>query len=203
MMVATPCSVQRACLLFVAALALPGHPALAQSAANMRAASRYSAEREGDAVLVFRHDSLVFEDYQNGYQAAAPHPLASGTKTFTCVLAALGQADGLLALDEPVGRTLPEFRDGLKADVTIRELLNLTSGLEPDLSGSGSGAYADAVLLPMVARPGQRFAYGGASLRARTSSRTCGSGSSRHSASTSSIGCATPRGIHIWPVARS
>jgi CubicO group peptidase (beta-lactamase class C family) len=153
----------RCTVLVVAAFAFSSHPALAQSAANMRAAARYSAEREGDAVLVFRHDSLVFEDYQNGYQAAAPHPLASGTKTFTCVLAALGQADGLLALDEPVGRTLPEFRDGLKAGVTIRELLNLTSGLEPDLSGSGSGAYADAVILPMVARPGQRFAYGGAS----------------------------------------
>lgn len=139
-------------------------PAVAQSASGLQAAARYSAEHEGDAVLVFRHDSLVFEDYQNGYDGRAPHPLASGTKTFTCVLAALGQADGLLALDEPVARTLPEFRsDSLKSRVTIRELLNLTSGLQPDLPGPGGGAYADAALLPMVARPGQRFAYGGAS----------------------------------------
>jgi CubicO group peptidase (beta-lactamase class C family) len=149
------------CTLLLVVLTLPAH---SQSAASFRAAARYSAEREGDAVLVFRHDSLVFEDYQNGFEGRVPHPLASGTKTFTCVLAALGQADGLLTLDEPVARTLPEFRgDSLKVHVTIRELLHLTSGLQPDLGGPGGTEYAAAELLPMVARPGQRFAYGGAS----------------------------------------
>jgi CubicO group peptidase (beta-lactamase class C family) len=128
--------------------------AVAQSAANLRAAARYSAERAGEAVLVFRRDSLVFEQYQNGYDGRLPHPLASGTKTFSCVLAALGQADSLLELDEPVAGTLAEFRNGpLERRVTIRELLNLTSGLEPD-STTGE--------LAMAAPPGQRFAYGGA-----------------------------------------
>jgi CubicO group peptidase (beta-lactamase class C family) len=155
-------SVGRLALLALG-LSVLASSAVAQSASRLQAAARYSAENEGDAVLAFRHDSLVFEDYQNGYDGRAPHPLASGTKTFTCVLAALGQADGLLALDEPVARTLPEFRgDSLKAHVTVRELLNLTSGIQPDLAGPGRG-YAEAALLPMVARPGQRFAYGGAS----------------------------------------
>jgi CubicO group peptidase (beta-lactamase class C family) len=127
-----------------------------QSIANVRAAARYSADREGDAVLVFRHDSLVFEEYQNGYDGRLPHSLASGTKTFSCVLAALGQGEGLLRVDEPVARTLTEFQDDpLKRGVTIRQLLNLTSGLTPELSGAGSPA--------MVAHPGQRFAYGGTS----------------------------------------
>jgi CubicO group peptidase (beta-lactamase class C family) len=138
-------------------------PASAQSAASLKAAAQYSAERDGDAVLVFRRDSLVLEDYQNGYDGRVPHPLASGTKTFTCVIAALAQADGLLDLDEPVSRTLAEFRaDSLKARVTVRQLLSLTSGLEPELSGP-RGDYAAALALPMVARPGARFAYGAAS----------------------------------------
>ena len=141
-----------------------GPPAAAQAAASLRAAARYSAERDGDAVLVFRHDSLVLEDYQNGYDGRVPHGLASGTKTFACVLAGLGQADSLLHLDEPVARTLAEFRgDSLKARVTIRQLLSLTSGLEPELAQPWSGEYAAAVRLPMVARPGERFAYGAAS----------------------------------------
>jgi CubicO group peptidase (beta-lactamase class C family) len=136
----------------------------AQTAASLRAAARYSAEREGDAVLVFRHDSLVFEDYQNGYDGRIPHFLASGTKTFTCVIAGAAQADGLLDLDEPVARTLAAFRkDSLKARVTIRQLLSLTSGLEPELSAAAGGELAAALDLPMVARPGERFAYGGAS----------------------------------------
>jgi CubicO group peptidase (beta-lactamase class C family) len=138
--------------------------AFGQTAASLQAAARYSAERAGDAVLVFRPDSLVFEDYQNGYDGRVPHFLASGTKTFTCVIAGLAQADGLLDLDEPVARTLAAFRDdALKAQVTVRELLSLTSGLEPDLAASRGADYAAALDLPMVARPGERFAYGGAS----------------------------------------
>ena len=126
----------------------------AQVPAGAAAAGRYSAEHAGDAVLVFRHDTLVLEQYQNGYDARTPHPLASGTKTFACALAALGQADGLLTLDEPVARTLTEFAaDSLLRRITIRQLLDLTSGLAPDPGGGG---------LTLVSRPGQRFAYGGA-----------------------------------------
>ena len=129
--------------------------AAAQSTADLRAAARYSTEHSGDAVLVFRHDSLVLEEYQNGFDGRSPHPLASGTKSFSCVLAALGAADGLLTLDEPVARTLPELgTDSLLRRVTIRQLLNLTSGLAPDATGRG---------LTLVSRPGQRFAYGGTS----------------------------------------
>lgn len=141
-------------MLATAVLVAP-RSTVAQSAASLRAAARYSAEHEGDAVLVLRRDSLLLEEYQNGYDGRLPHSLASGTKTFSCVLAALGQADGLLRLDEPVALTVTEFGDdSLTRRVTIRQLLNLTSGLEPEPTGSA---------LPMVARPGQRFAYGGAS----------------------------------------
>lgn len=123
--------------------------------AQYPAAAKYSADHSGDAVLVFHHDSLVLEQYQNGYDGTSPHPLASGTKTFACILAALGQADHLLRLDEPVARTLPEFaEDSALKYLTIRHLLNLTSGLDLDQSSRE---------LTRVSRPGQRFAYGGTS----------------------------------------
>jgi len=142
-----------ACLLLAApALAFAG-PVTAQSLPALSAAARYSAAHEGDAVLVFRHDSLVLEDYQNGFAAGSAHWLASGTKTFTCVLAALAGGDGLLALDEPVARSIPEFAaDSVASRVTIRQLLNLTSGLGMD-PASGK--------LTLEASPGRRFAYGG------------------------------------------
>jgi CubicO group peptidase (beta-lactamase class C family) len=141
-------------ILVMLALA-PVRASVSQSSASLHAAARYSAEHEGDAVLVFHHDSLVLEEYQNGYDARQPHQLASGTKTFSCALAALGQADGLLTLDEPVSHTLTELEsDSLMRRMTIRQLLNLTSGLEPDAAGRS---------LVIVSRPGQRFAYGGTS----------------------------------------
>jgi CubicO group peptidase (beta-lactamase class C family) len=148
--------------LGLAAVAAGVGTAPAQTGAALAAAARYSAEREGDAVLVFRHDSLVLEDYQNGYDGRAPHPLASGTKTFSCVIAALAVADGLVRLDAPLAELLPEFsRDSLRARVTLRQLLSLTSGLQPDFSAPTTD-YGDALRLPMVAPPGSRFAYGGA-----------------------------------------
>src|SRR5574338_699545 len=146
-------STLRLCLPALVALA-PVAPTGAQSPApSFMAAARYSAEHSGDAVLVYRRDSLVLEQYQNGYDGRFPHPLASGTKSFSCVLAALGVSDRLLTLDEPGARTLPEFAaDSLLSHVTIRQLLNLTSGLAPAAQG-----------LSLVSRPGQRFAYGGTS----------------------------------------
>lgn len=153
--------ISRPFALAVAVAAAAG-AARAQTAASLAAAARYSAEREGDAVLVFRHDSLVLEDYQNGFDGAAPHPLASGTKTFSCVLAALAAGDGLIRLDQPLARDLPEFRgDSLRRRVSLRQLLSLTSGLQPDFTAR-TADYGAALALPMVAPPGSRFAYGAA-----------------------------------------
>lgn len=140
-------------LLFAAALLTRATLTLAQSALDPRAAARYSADHAGDAVLVFHHDSLVLEDYQNGFDGSSAHQLASGTKAFSCVLAALAEEDHLLTLDEAVARTLPEFgRDTLLRQITIRQLINLTSGLAVDATGQG---------LTLESRPGRRFAYGG------------------------------------------
>ncbi len=127
----------------------------AQTAEAHQKAASYSAAHSGDAVLVFHHNSLVFEQYQNGWKAEQPHQLASGTKTFACVLSALGSANYADFLSEPVARNLPEFAaDSLLKTITIRQLLNLTSGLEPDPTGRG---------LTLASRPGQKFAYGGTS----------------------------------------
>jgi CubicO group peptidase (beta-lactamase class C family) len=93
---------------------------------------------------------------QNGYDGRVALPLASGTKTFSCVLAALARGDGLLTLDEPVARTLPELADdSLTRRVTIRQILNLTSGLEADATGTA---------LTMVSHPGHASPTGGRAL---------------------------------------
>jgi CubicO group peptidase (beta-lactamase class C family) len=130
----------------------------AQGRINPAPAAAYSAAHAGDAVLVFHHDSLVFEQYQNGWKAEQPHQLASGTKTFTC-----GSADGLLQLDKSVVAQMdPQMTQMTQMDpqmtrilgaTTVRQLLNLTSGLGVDENGK----------LVRVSPPGQKFAYGGVS----------------------------------------
>lgn len=136
--------------------------AVAQTDSAFRRAAAYSAAHDGDAVLVYRGSRLVLADYQNGFTAGRLHGLASGTKTFSCALAALGEARGLLRIDEPAARTITEWRsDPVKSKITIAELLHLTSGLEPDPTDHAD--YGRAIALPMVGAPGGQFAYGATS----------------------------------------
>lgn len=132
-----------------------------QQSSPLERAARYSAERDGDAVLVYRHDSLVVEDYQNGYDGREPHGLASGTKAFACALVALAQSDGLFRLDQPLSLYLADFRgDPVRAGITLRQMLSLTSGIQPDIDSPDD--VHRATRLPLETVPGQRFAYGGA-----------------------------------------
>ena len=82
---------------------------------NVDAAAQY-AERYGlHALVVQRGDEIVFERYGGGYDAAKPHALYSGTKSFWGLLASAAQDDGLLDLDEPVmGLRLESARDAAR-----------------------------------------------------------------------------------------
>ncbi|WGM40629.1 serine hydrolase [Caulobacter sp. NIBR1757] len=93
-------------------------------------AQSYSAARYGVSVLIQRDGVAVCEGYANGGTADAAYPIHSGTKSFNGVIAAAAAQDGLLTLDEPVSTSLGAWRsDPVKAQVTLRQLLQLTSGL--------------------------------------------------------------------------
>lgn len=123
------------------------------------AAAAYSAARRGVSLLILREGRVVFVDYPNGGAPERGWELASGTKSFTGVLAAAAVRDGLLVWDEPAADTLVEWRGDERRLITIRDLLSLTSGI-----GGGPIArpptYANAVAQRAEAPPGERFAYG-------------------------------------------
>lgn len=141
-----------------ASASLLATPAAAQNL-NFAAAVAYSAERRGVSLVVLQRGDVVFEDYPNQGGAAHGWELASGTKSFTGLIAAAAIQDGLIRdWDEPCVETLSEWRDDRRRDVTLRHLLSLTSGI-----GGGPIArpptYADAIASPAIAAPGERFAY--------------------------------------------
>jgi CubicO group peptidase (beta-lactamase class C family) len=121
--------------------------ALASSPEERRAAftraADYSAGLGGRAVLVMVDGQVEFERADNGWSLALPHMLASGTKSFTGVMAMLAVQDGLITLDERVADTITEWRsDPRKSRITVRHLLELSSGLAPSdaqLGGRGGG----------------------------------------------------------------
>jgi CubicO group peptidase (beta-lactamase class C family) len=132
---------------------------------NLIAAQAY-AERHGlHALVVQLGDEIVAETYAAGYDAEKPHALYSGTKSFWGVAAVAAQEDGLLDLDEPVSRTIPSWADGAKALVTLRHLLQLTSGIGFGGLGAAVPSFDKALATPLKDEPGARFTYGGIPLQ--------------------------------------
>lgn len=112
------------------------HQTAAPAAVSQRAlfdqAADYSTKYSGRAVLVMHKGVVLYERYDNDWTATRPHMLASGTKSFTGVVAMFAVQDGLLTLDEKAADTITEWKsDERKRDITVRHLLTLSSGLDP------------------------------------------------------------------------
>jgi CubicO group peptidase (beta-lactamase class C family) len=123
-------------------------------------AAAYAADKSGDALIIYEGGAIVRAEGQNGFDLDAPHFLASGTKSFAGVMAWAAAADGLLDLDAPVAAVVPAWADDeAKADITLYELLTLTSGLDPGAVGQAP-RYADALTYDLVHPPGAGFRYG-------------------------------------------
>ena len=103
----------------------------ADALAHYRLAAEYSRANGGVALVVIDGDRLVFEDDENRNRGDDPHHVFSGTKGFVCALAAAAVAEGRLDLEERAATTLEEWQDDpRKSRITIRQLLDGTSGLD-------------------------------------------------------------------------
>ena len=80
-------------------------------------------------------------------------------------LAVIAEKEGILKLDERVSETLPEWRDDPRKErITIRELLDFTSGLETGFEEIYGRSSADKLTLSLgldaKRDPGESFIYG-------------------------------------------
>ncbi len=151
--------------LIAAVSALAGKGQAQLSKGSIAAAQKYSAARSGIAMIVREEGTTRFEKYYNGHHAEEPLHIYSGTKSFFGVLAVIAEDEGILRLDEYVAETLTEWRDDpRKSTITIRDLLNFTSGLETGFEEIYGRTEADkltlAVGLDATRERGASFVYG-------------------------------------------
>jgi CubicO group peptidase (beta-lactamase class C family) len=136
-------------------------PAFAQT--RYEAAKAYSIARRGISMLIMQHGQVLFEDYQGQGQRFKGWELASGTKSFSGVMAAALVQDGLLKLDDYCADTLTEFRsDRYRSAIRISDLLHLVSGIDGK-GGRNFGdvpTYVEALAVPSNRAPGSQFSYG-------------------------------------------
>jgi CubicO group peptidase (beta-lactamase class C family) len=107
----------------------------------LEAAARYAGEHRSRALIVSRHDHIVFERYWQG----TDFDTLSDAQDFTPVLAVLATGIAIAHrrigwVDEPVGLLLSEWQADPRGAITVRNLLQQSSGLAPQ---AGFGAAAD------------------------------------------------------------
>ena len=147
-----------ACIALLASLCM-------QAFASADDAARYSAGRGERALLVWQDGRLQMERYRAGGSRAKTEHVYSITKSLCALGTFAAISRNVLKLDEPVSLTLTEWRnDPRKRRITVRDLLNQTSGLSPGFGEIYSTSLRNkekaALKLPVVSTPGETFAYG-------------------------------------------
>lgn len=127
--------------------------------------ARYSEAHGGQAMLVMFRGKRIFERYTATSGVDVGHFLASGTKSFSGVMAMAAVEDGIIGLDDRVADVITEWKgDPRKEKITVRHLLSLTSGLLPGNDRLSlprtRDNYAESLRIPAEADPGVKFRYG-------------------------------------------
>jgi len=130
-----------------------------------------------NGVIVVRHGALVYEHYFAGYFAGDMHAMNSITKSVVALLAGIAFDRGWLTnLNAPVFSFFPEYPDLRTSDkdqISLRDLLTMTSGLnwpEGAIAYGGPSNIFDRMWLtpdpyrfvlarPLVAPPGTKWNY--------------------------------------------
>jgi CubicO group peptidase (beta-lactamase class C family) len=99
---------------------------------SLEAAAAYAADRDACALIVARHGYVVFERYWHG----TSFDTLADAQGFTRVLAALAVGGALSHRkigwpDQPIGYFIGQWRHDPRGGITVRNLLQMSSGLAP------------------------------------------------------------------------
>ena len=83
----------------------------------------------GDAVLILHKGQIVYERYNGVMNGNQPHIAFSVTKSFFGTLGEILIAEGRLDETAPVSRYIPELAQSGFGDATVRQVLDMTTGL--------------------------------------------------------------------------
>ena len=96
-----------------------------------RSYERFAEDTYTNALLVIRDGRVVFEDYRNRSDAPTRFIGFSMSKTITAMLVGLALEQGKIAsLDDPVTRYLPELAGTGYDGVTLRQIMQMRSGVD-------------------------------------------------------------------------
>ena len=137
---------------------------------SLETAAAYAAQKDSTALIVTRHEHVVFEKYWHGTSFDTVEDGQSFSRVVTAL--AVGAALSRRRIhwpDEPVEAFIPEWRGDPRGSITINQLLKMSSGLrapQPSLSpwspimraALASDIIATDLNEPLAANPGSEWA---------------------------------------------
>ncbi len=132
---------------------------------NVAALERLKArgrQSNSDAVLVVK-DGKIIADWTFDKPAGQIEAMSATKSVVNIAVGRLIDQKKIRSIDQPVFEFYPEWKQGRKREITIRHLLNHTSGLENNPTTGEIYASPDFVQFALVAelndKPGARFFY--------------------------------------------
>ncbi len=131
----------------------------------------YLEDNKTVAFLIIQNDSIQYEKYFNGYDKESIVPSFSAAKSVTSILIGCAIDDGYIkSIDEPITTYIPELQKNGFEKVSIKHVLQMTSGLK--FNESYGNPFGDAATfyygtnlrksiskMKLEAEPGTRFEY--------------------------------------------
>lgn len=131
----------------------------------LNALLKKAEETHSDAVIIYHNNKLLTEQYFGTGKPETKIETMSCTKSIVGLVVACMLSDGLIdSLDIPVCKYYPEWKQGQKQYITIRHILNMTTGIQ-NYPNAGTEVYPspDFVQLALAAelseKPGEVFSY--------------------------------------------
>ncbi len=123
------------------------------------------------AFLVFKGDTLLYEEYWDDHTEETVSNSFSMSKTLVAILVGIAVDEGKIeSLDVSASKYIPEFKKDERKKITIRDLLNMASGL--DWTESGANPLSDnaesyygwdlrdlVTSQKLISKPGKKFNY--------------------------------------------
>lgn len=131
----------------------------------------YLEDHETVAYLIIQDGKVLYEEYWDGYGTESHSNIFSATKSIVSLLIGVAIDEGKISsINEPVGNYLDEFKDDKRGQITIKDLLTMSSGLDWEETYSSptsitTKAYYGKKLREvatdqnLVEKPGVRFRY--------------------------------------------
>lgn len=133
--------------------------------------SAYIDEMKTVSFLVIRNDSILYETYRGGWNDTLTSNLFSATKSIVGLLVGIAIDEGKIgSVDDKVMKYIPEYNRGRQKDITIRNLLTMSAGMDWDEAYAslfsvtthgyyGNDLYKLIMGLDIVDTPGVQYSY--------------------------------------------